>query len=446
MNIIICGAGEVGSHAAEVLATSGTSITIIDVDANRLRAIEDRLDVATYVGNCARADVLAAGGCSSADLLLAATDRDEVNILSASMAKGLGTRTTIARVHHAEYFEQRAFDYLDHLRIDRMICPEYSTALAIARTLRNPGALAIEDFARGAIEMQEFPVSRKASAIGRSLPDLGLPSGARLAAITRKGGSFIPDASSTIEEGDVVILVGNSAIFQDARKLFHGEKSGRKSIVIMGGQPMSVWLARALRDRDFTVRLFETDRGRAEVLAEKLPWVTILHADPTDPSIFEEENLAHADAFLALLDDDEQNILGCAWAKSMGIPFVVAVVQRSHYLHLLRHVGIDRPFSPRQVAVKEIENIVDESPLRLTASLAEGIIDVYRVRVGPTAQVLGRPLKQIKLSPNWIVAAIQREGTVRVPQADDTISAGDTLLVVGRRGRESALRKIFVTG
>jgi len=448
MNIIICGAGEVGSHTAEVLASAGTNITIIDTDADRLRAIADKLDVATLCGNCAQADVLAGAGAKDAALVVAATNRDEINLLAASLAAGVGAARTIARVHHSAFFAERGFKYREYLKIDRLICPEFSTAHAIARKLRNPGAVAVEGFARGTIEMQEFPVSRSATAIGKSLRDLSLPAGSRLAAVTREGGAFIPDATTTIEQGDIVILVGNADVFQAARKIFHDEKARRRHVVIMGGPPMAVWLCRALEDRDFSIRLFETDRDRAEELAGKLGWVTVLHADPTDQGIFDDEHLENSDAFVALLDDDEQNILGCAWAKSMGIEFTAAVVQRSSYMRLLSHVGIDSAFSPRQVAASEIELIIDESSLRLVSNLAEGIIDVYRVRVGPGAEVVGKPLREVKLSPNWIIAAIQVAGsdTVSVPGAEDVVNAGDTLLVIGRHGRERTLRKMFDTG
>ncbi|MCP3906193.1 MAG: Trk system potassium transporter TrkA [Planctomycetes bacterium] len=446
MNIVICGAGEIGSHTAEELTDPGTHITVIDNDSARLLDIEERMDVATLLGNCAQADVLMEAGCGEADLLLAATDSDEVNLLCASLAKGLGARKSIARVHESAFFEQKGYSYQQHLGVDELICPEYSTALAIARTLRNPGALEIEHFARGAIEMQEFTVSARAPAIGKALIELSLPEGSRLAAITRKGGSFIPDATTEIHEDDTVILVGNASIFQEARRLFHDEKAGRRRVAIMGGPTMAAWLARALEDRDFSLRIFETDRARAEAIAEKLDWVTVIHADPTDPAVFDDENLSQVDAFVALLDDDEHNILGCAWAKSRGVNFAIAVVQRSSYMHLIRSVGIDRPFSPRRVAVKEIEMVVDESPLRLLSSLAEGIIDVYRVRVGADSDVVGKSLREINLTPNWIVAAIQQDGKVRVPRAADTIYAGDTIIVIGRRGREGTLRKIFATG
>ena len=446
MNILICGAGQVGNHAAEVLAAAGNNITVIDKDPERIRKIEDTMDVRTLCGNCASAAVLAEAGCPGADLVLAATDSDEINLLAASVAKGIGAARSIARVHHSAYFEQRGLDYLAHFSIDRLICPEYSTAQAIARTLRNPGAMAIENFARGQIEMQELPVSDDAPAIGISLAELGLPRGTRLAAITRNHQAFIPEGTSVVEGGDVVILVGNATAFQQARKLFHDAESKRRRVVLMGGPSMAVWLCRALRDRGFSIRLFEIDRHRAEELAQKLDWVTVIQADPTDRAVFDEEHIAEADAFVALLDDDEHNILGSAWAKSMGVKQAIAVVQRPDYIHLLESVGIDRPFSPRMVAVKEIERILDEAPLRRMSSLAEGIVDVYWVRAGKRAKVIGKPLREVKLTPDWMIAAIQHDQKVTVPGADDSIQAGDTVLVIGRSGMESKLKKLFAAG
>ncbi len=404
------------------------------------------MDVRTLSGNCADASVLIDAGVANADLLLATTSSDEVNLLSANIAKGVGVGKSIARVHHRAYFDQRGIDYVKHLGIDQVICPEFSTALEIARTLRNPGALAIENFAQGRIEMQEFPVDPSAKAVGKSLIDLHLPAGSRLAAITRNGQAFIPQGTTTIEVDDTIILVGNSQVFQDTRKLFRDLKAHvRKKIVIMGGVPMAVWLCRNLLDRNFSVRLFEPDRSRAEELAQKLDWVTVIQADPTEIPVFEEEHLADAHFFVSMVDDDEHNILGCALAKSRGIPEVIAVVQRSNYIHLFEHVGINRAYSPRQVAVKEIQNLIDESTLKWMSSLAEGIIDVYRVRVGGSTEVVGSPLKDVPLAPNWVVVALQRDDKVRVPSAMDILEEGDTVLVVGKHGMEKSLKNIFTS-
>ena len=446
MEIIICGAGQVGTHAAEVLAAAGNEITIIDSNAKRLRAIADSMDVATCTGNCAQAEVLREAGCADADLLVAATNIDEVNLLTATVAKAVGAGKTIARVHHGAYFENRGLDYENELSIDRLICPEYSTALAIASTLRNPGALAIENFARGAVQMQQFPVANDATAIGKPLAELGLKAGTRLAAISRNREAFIPDAQTTVERGDTIILVGNEATFQEARKLFHDDKLGRRRVVLMGGTPMAVWLCRTLHDRNFSIRLFEINRQRAEELAEKLDWVTVIQANPTDRSVAEEEHLGQADVFVALRSDDPDNIIASVLAKSMGVTQVIAVVQGSTYLDLVYLIGVDRAFNPSQVAVKEIERTLEESPLQQMSTLADGVVDAYQVRVSIKGEVVGRRLSDIKLTPNWIVAAIRRGDHAWVPGADDTLEVGDTALLIGKHGKEKQLKELFAAG
>lgn len=443
MDIVICGAGQVGSHAAEFFSGSSNNITIIDTNAGRLAAIADSMDVRTLGGNCATAETLREAAVDQCDLLLAATNNDEINLLSASIGKGLGAAKCIARVHHGTYFEQRGLDYQAHLGIDRLICPEFSTALAIARTLRNPGALAVEHFARGRIEMGEFAVSPNAEAVGKSLADLHLPKGTRLAMVLHEKEAHIPTAETKLAPGDSVILVGNQSAFKQAQRVFYTDKIRRQRVVILGGAAMAVWLSRALRGPNFSIRLFEIDPARSLELAEKLEWVTVIRADPTDPGVFAEERLQEADDFVALLDDDEFNILACAWAKSMGVGKVVAVVQRPHFLHLLPSVGIDHAFSPRMVAVKEIESLVEEGPLRRMASLSEGNVDVYQVRINEDAPVAGRALRHVNLSPNWVIAAIQHGAETTVPSADDLLQADDVVLIVGRHGKHAQLKRLF---
>lgn len=443
MKIIICGAGEVGSHAADVLAGSGQSITVIDTEVERLAKVEDEMDVATLAGNCASGRVLREAGTARASLVLAATDSDEVNLLTAATAKAIGAKRVLARVHHRAYFEQRGFDYARHLGIDGMICPEHATALAIAGALRNPGVVAVENFARGGVEMQEFRVDDHAPALGKPLESVSMPRGTRVASVFRKQYAFMPDASTVLEAGDNIILVGNSDVFEEARKLFHKEERRRQRAVIMGGPTMAVWLARTLRDLNFAIRIFEAQRERAEELASKLEWVSVIEADPTDPTVFEEEHIAQADVFLALTDDDEHNILGCAWAKTMGINRAIAVVQKPNYLHLLPHVGIDEAFSPRVVAVREIEALIDERPLRRIATLVEGILDVYQIRIGEKAVVLGQPLREATLTSDSLIAAVPEGDGFRLPGPDDVLAAGDMILVIGRHALDQKLAAIF---
>jgi len=446
MNIVICGAGHVGLHAAEVLVGADHRVTVIDSDQHALRAIQDTLDAAALQGSCAEPRVLIDAGVGKADLVVAATNRDEVNLLAASLAKGLGADRVVARVHHRAFLESDVFDYARHLGIDRLICPEFVTAQAIARSLRNPGALAIETFARGKIEIQEFPVRGDSPAVGLALSELRLPPRTRLVGISRQHFVFLPRADSEIEPDDVVILLSDKEHFDAALEVFGNRgRSARRSVAIMGGPAMAVWLCRALRSRRFSIRVFEEDRARAGQLAEKLDWVTIINADPTDQAVFSEESLSQVDTFIALTNDDERNILGSAWVKSQGIKETIAVVQRPQYGHLLKHVGIDRSFSPRITAVGEILNVLEQKGLRRVTSLAEGVLDVFRARVEPGSAVLGRPLKDIPELGQWVVVAVEHKDDVSVPTAQTVIEAGDTVLVVGPNGSDKQLAELLAT-
>jgi len=445
MNIIICGAGEVGSHAAEVLSKQGHGITVLDVDEDRLRAMADNLDVATFKGNCAQAETLRDAGAPQADLLVAATSHDEINLLTASAAKAIGAKRVIARVHRGTYFEQRGLNYQRHFGIDALICPEFATATAIARTMRNPAAIAIEHFAHGKVEMQEFTIDERSEAIGRPLAELHLPAGSRIGAVSRSSSAavFIPDADTRLAPGDSLVLVANADVFFDARRRFVKEATPRRSVVIMGGPIITIWLCRILRDFEWSIRVFEPDRQRAEHLAERLDWVTVINADPTEREVYMEEQLGQADVFIALVDDDEDNIIGGVLAKSLGVTQVIAVVQRSNYLDLLSHIGVDHPFSPRVVAAREIEQMIDDQPVRVLATLAAGKVNAYRVRVSTGADVLGKSLRDLKISPDFVIAAIRRDEMVWVPGADDVIEPGDIVLVIGRHGAEKTLKQML---
>ncbi len=445
MNVIIAGAGAVGGHAAEVLSAGGHNVTVIDLSAERLRALSDTLDLRTLVGHCSHFDVLRKAGADHCDLFLATTQIDEVNLLAASVAKAAGTRKTIARVHHTANFSLRGTTFAQRLGIDELICPGHLTSLAIARTIRSPGSIELEEFGRGQLLMQRFPVTPGAPAIGKKLSELTLPESARLATIERSSEISLADADTKITEGDVVTLIGMTKTFDTARKLFSKDREKRIHITIMGDTATAVWLCRALKSRIFSVRLFLQDHQRAEELSEKLSHVTILDADPTDAATATDEHIGKADAFVAVTEEDERNILACAQAKAMGVATVIAVVQRSTYMHLFAHVGIDHAFSPRADAVKAVLRLIDTGPIRSLATFADGIADVYELRPSKGAKILGHDLRNIKLPPQAMIAAIRRGDKVHVPGADDQIVAGDTILMLGPHSIVDDLRKLFVT-
>lgn len=445
MNVIIAGAGDVGGHAAEVLSAGGHNVTVIDLSAERLRALGETLDLRTLVGHCSRLDTLQEAGVARCDLMIATTQVDEINLLAAALAKAAGAKKTIVRVHHTANFSLRGTLYADRLGIDELICPEHRTSLAIARTIRNPGSIALEEFGRGQLLMQRVSVTEGASAVGKKLSQLTLPPSTRLATVERGSDSFLAEADTTIAAGDFVTLIGKKEAFDHARKLFSKEREKHLHIAIMGETATAVWLCRALKARIFSVRLFVRHRERAEELSKKLGHVTILDADPTDASTAADEHVGKADAFIAVTEEDERNILACAQAKAMGVATVIAVVQRAKYLHLFSHVGIDHAFSPCADAVKAILRLIDTGPIRSLAVFADGIAEVYELRPSKRAKVLGHELRNISLPPQAMVAAIRRGDEIHVPGAEDQITAGDTVLVLGPRDIADDLCKLFVT-
>lgn len=446
MNIVICGAGEVGRHTAEVLAPAGHSITIIDQSAAKLAEVDELMDVGSLLGSCAEAQVQLAAGVDKADLLVAATNVDEVNLLSCAVAKGLGCKTAISRVHHSGFFEGRGLDYAKHLGIDHLVCPEYTTAQAIAAALRSPGAIAVENFARGKVEMQRVEVSASSKAVGLPLRELKAPGTSLIACITRAGETFVPAADTVIQQGDVVTVLGEAKGFDQTSKYYNAEQSGRRKIIIMGGSTQSVWLCRELKRLNLSVRMLISDEARAKELAPKLEWVTTINADVINSDVLQEERVDQADAFIAATDDEETNILAAALAKTRGAKTSMCVMQRPTYLHLIEHVGVDRAFSPRATAVIEFLRLLDHRDLRHLATLSEGIAELYEVHVTDKAgQVLGKKLADIDFPSHCLVAALSRGDSVYIPGAGDTIQAGDTAVLVGPAKIEKELAKLFGT-
>lgn len=292
--------------------------------------------------------------------------------------------------------------------------------------------------------MQRFPVTAGAAAVGTKLVELSMPEGARLATVERDGNASLASADTVLQDGDYVTLIGKSDTFDAGRKLFTTDREKRIHITIMGESATAVWLCRALKSRVFSVRLFVEDRHRAEELSEKLSHVTVLDADPTDPTTSIDEHIGKSDAFVGVTDDDEQNILACAQAKTLGVKTTIAVVQRTKYLHLFSHVGIDHGFSPRDDAVKAILHLIDTGPVRSLATFADGIAEVYELYASKGAKVVGHDLRNVDLPDETMIGAIRRNGKVFVPGAEDQIAEDDVLLAIGPRDIAGELRKLFV--
>lgn len=444
MKIVIAGAGEVGQQLASVLAADSHEITLVDVDPDKLEALGEAYDVRTLTGSASRADILEEAGAGRAGLFVAATGVDEINLLSAAIAKGMGSKAVVARVHHSAYHAGIGIDYAELLHIDELVCPEYLTSLAIAGVIRDPAVQAIEHFARGQLLMERVEISEKSEVTGQPLKSLTLPSGFRIGTVRTKKGASVPTGDTVLCPGDEVTLVGTTGVLEKVLPRFRRGQLKQRRVVIMGGSPISVWLARALNKRSFKVRIYVLDRARAEEIAEKLPHATVLEADPTDPAIFDEENLSDADTFVAATSEDEHNILGALQAKHLGVHRAVAVINRSTYFQLIEGLGLDGVFSPRIVAAREIQRLCQREPIQQLARLdAHGTV-LYEITVGTGSVADGKTLLDLELPPRCVLVAIQRGDVVQVPGPRDRLEAGDTVVAIADDSLRKPLKSLFL--
>ncbi len=430
MRIVVLGAGTVGRSVASLLCANGHSLTVVDTSAEQVRQINETLDVRAICGSASQSSVLFQAGVGSCDLCLSVTGVDEVNMVAASMAKAMGARRTVARVYAPVFRDLSTFDYQRHFGIDRLLSLEHLSAMELARGIRHPGSVVVENLARGEIEVHEIFVSPKSRNLGRPLRDLDLPRRVRVGSIGRGGKTKIATAIDTIEAGDRLTVIGNRKEMDEVKSLFCGDAGARMRVVIAGGGETGYHLARILEDQRFSVSLLEMDRARCDQLAATLEHTTIVNADATRRATLEEERLKTAEVFVATTGDDENNIMAAVEARDLGTKSAMAIVSRPDYAHVIGKLGIDRVVSPREVVAKAILGYLNDGPIISRTSLGDGGICVLEVEIVGGARVTEHVLAKLELPPGCLIAAVMREEYAYVPGADDRLKAGDTAVVL----------------
>lgn len=430
MQIVVLGAGTVGSSIADLLCQNGHSVTVVDRDPVHTKRINDEIDVRAITGSASQSSVLFQCQISSADVCLAVTGNDEVNIVSASMAKAMGARRSIARVYAPVFRDLSTFDYQRHFGIDRMLSLEHLTAMELARNIRNPGSVLVEDFARGGIEVQEVTVSPKSNFLGRSLRQLELPHNVKIGSIQRENRYWLATADDAIQAGDRVTLICRPEDIDSVKGMIQRESQIRLRIVIAGGGETGYHLARALEEQRFSVMLIETNRDRCDTLANNLSHTTVVHADGTRRSILEEERVGNADVFVACTGDDENNIMAGVEARDIGAKQIMAVVGRPDYANIVGKLGIDLAVSEREVMAKQILGLLNSGPVISRSSLPGGTIEVFEMEVFEGVEATHSPLAELPLPRECLIAAVMRQDFATVPGATDRLRPGDTVVAL----------------
>ena len=439
MRILVVGDGKVGYTVAQQLTREGHDVVIIDKSEEVLQRSEDTLDVLCVRGNGANAKTLIDAGVDKADFLIATTASDETNMLCCLLGKRLGARYTMARIRDPEYNESLSL-LQKEIAIDNAINPERATALEISRLLRFPFANNIESFAKGQVEMVEFRAQEKDGVVGCPLKNLSthLPGIPRVlyAAVERDGEVIIPNGDFAIRSGDRVHVAGEMVTITNYFR-FLGKHSLRiKNVMLLGGGRISYYLAKMIVPAGLHVAMIEIKPDKAADLSEQLPHVNVILGDGTDQELLEQEGLDQMDAFVALCDRDEENLITGLFAVKQGVPKVIVKNNRVAYADIINGMGLDSIVSPKSITCATIlryvrarvnsEGTKVERLYRLMNDRVEALEFIARA----SDSYIGVPLKNLTIRKGALVAVIVRQGKVIVPFGDDHIEEGDRVVII----------------
>ena len=443
MNIVVLGAGTVGTWVADLLCQYRHSVTVVDSDPVTAKRVNAEFDVRVVTGSASESSALFQAEVIGADICLAVTGNDEVNLVAASMAKAMGARRTIARVYGRVFRDMSTFDYQRHFNIDRLLSLEHLSALELARGIRSPGSLAVETLAAGQLEVQELVIPEKSSATGQKVRDLKLSKDVRIGSIFRNNKMWIAGADDELVVGDVITLIGRRGDVDEFRERFQNRPSPQLGIVIAGGGETGYHLAQCLSGKRYRVMVMEEDHDRCEYIAKSLSHVTVVEADGRRRKVMEEERVGSADAFASCMGDDETNIMAGVEAKELGAKTIMAVVSRPDYADVVEKLGIDVAVSPRKVIARQILGFLNSGPVISRSALADGRIGIYEVEVIEGVPITEHNLASLQLPPQCLIAALMRENYVHVPGAEDRLRPGDTVIALVDDSSVDAMFSMF---
>ena len=443
MNIVILGAGTVGYAISSLLCERNHNVTVVDCDSEKLSMIDGELDVRVIRGSASEASILFQAGVGGADICLAVTGSDEVNIVAASMARQMGSKRTISRIYSPIFRDLSTFDYRKHFGIDQILSLEHLTGMELAREIRTPGSVILENFARGELEIQEVVVTEKSKVAGTSLRELSLPADVRIGSIFREGQMWIPKASNVLQVNDRLGIVGKPVDVDKIKGQFQKRSMPQLRVMIAGGGESGYQLAQILQDDRYKVTLLEKNEERCKHLSKSLPHAAVLNGDATRQQVMEEERVADADYFVACTGDDEDNIMAGLAAKELGAKKILAIVGRPDYANILGKIGIDRAVSQREVMSKQILGYLNTGAVISKMPLPGGKVEIIEMEVLDGVPATRQALSELQLPPASLIAAVSRQDFVTVPGAATQLEQGDTVIVFAEKQVVNETIKFF---
>lgn len=430
MKIIVVGAGKVGYSVAQRLVQDEHDVYVIEQSPERIKNLENSLDVSLVQGNGSSLPLLREIGMDDVGMLIAVTDSDEVNLLACAVAKIAGIPRTIARVRDNDYLDAANKKVQDSLGVDLIINPEMVTAHEIMHVLQTPAALDVEDYASGAVRLMEFKMRHNVAYCGQTLKDITFPPSVLVVGILRNGEMIIPHGNSPLQAGDNVFFLGARDSIADIAKDFHElDRRAIKRVVLIGAGLIGRNLAILLAESGYIVKVIEKDMARCEQLAAMNDKVMVINGDGTNMELLEAEEISDNDVIICLTDDDKLNLLVALLAKHLGIPKTIVRVGRPEYITLMEQVGIDIVFSPRLLTSGEILRMVRRGENVISLSTFEGgKAEAVEVELTINSPIVGKALRDLRLPGKALVGAVVHEGSTIVPTGNTVLYAQDHIV------------------
>ncbi len=437
MKIIVVGCGRVGRTLAEELNKEDNDVTVIDPSYSKVEELSSKFDVMGVVGNGASYQTQLQAGIEKADLLIAVTGSDELNLLCCLIAKRAGNCQTIARVRNPEYNEEIGF-VKEALGLAMTINPEHAAAQEIARVLQFPSAIKIDTFAKGRVEMLKFRVPAQSKLDGMLIMDIApkLKVDVLICAVEREDGVYIPKGDFQLREKDVVSVLASPKKVSDFFKKIGIETQHVKDAMIVGGGDTAYYLSKSLLSMGVDVKLIEIDAERCDKLSELLPKAQIINADASEQVVLIEEGIRKAEAFVALTDMDEENVMLSLFARSQGSGKIATKINRMDFDQIIRELDLDTTVYPKNITaqyilrfVRAMKNSIGcnvETMHRILDDKAEALEFIVR----ESSELVGIPLEQLVIKENTLVAGIIRGHEIIIPRGKDEMRVGDSVVVV----------------
>lgn len=428
MRIVIVGAGEVGAYLAQFLVAENHQVILIDSDPEKVERISDHLDLKTVVGSGASIAVLEQAEAGKAELLLAMTNSEEVNMLSSYLGKRLGTESTIARMTSEDALTSHAGFYRKHLGIDLVINPALLAAAEATTVIQAGAGSGIGEFGFGRVHFRPFVVQPDSPFTTRQIRELHLP-GALIAAVIREGEVIIPRGDDVIQAGDRLAVICKVEAIPYVQKGVGEQKDRVRNIIIVGGGEVGAAIARYFDSPRYRVKLFENNRRRAWQLAESLHYVKVIDDDGADLDVLDEEYISETEAFVAATGVDETNLMTAALARDQGVKYTIAVVDKPQFAALGKKMSLSAVLTPRILAANQVMAFVHGGNVNRVALIAEGQAEIIEFQATSRLGLLDKPLSELDLPRGIIVGALIRENKAVIPKGSDMIHEGDSVVL-----------------